>query len=88
MSGADCCAPVPGTVRKGAAAAIEQTLGEWRGVERIEVDEAHGKVAVTLAGEQADGADLLWSLRMLGLDAVENSKRDPIDSDISIHRYD
>ena len=62
--GAGCCA-VP------AAAAIERTFLEWDAVERVEADVGHGRVTVTLSGSpQPTGADLVCSLRMLGLEAT------------------
>jgi hypothetical protein len=77
--GVGCCA-IP------AAAAIESALGDWRGVERVEVDARSGRITVTVSGEGTPApADLIWSLRMLGLDGDLAGKS--AHSDIIHSRY-
>lgn len=60
-----CCGAV------SAAAAIETTLLGWAGVESVTVEAVHDRVVVVAdrdAGPRV--GDLLWSLRMLGLEHV------------------
>lgn len=64
LVGSACCV-VP------AAEAIEQTLGQWAGVEAVRIDDAAGRVEVSVDPERGPApADLVWSLRMLGLEAT------------------
>ncbi|MEX2210376.1 MAG: hypothetical protein WD689_01235 [Gaiellaceae bacterium] len=60
--GGSCCA-VP------AAEAVEQTLAEWPGVERVVVGQGRVDVVIDDAS-RLGAADLVWSLRMLGLEAT------------------
>lgn len=63
-----CCGAV------SAAEAIETSLLGWRGVESVQVEAEHGRVVVVAdrdAGPRI--GDLLWSLRMLGLEHVREA---------------
>lgn len=65
-----CCGAV------SAADAIERSLLGWAGVESVQVVAAHDRVVVVAdrdGGPRAD--DLLWSLRMLGLEHVREDAR-------------
>ena len=61
-----CCA-VP------AAQAVEQTLADWPGVERVVVGQKRVDVSVDDAS-RLSASDLVWSLRMLGLEATEKTR--------------
>lgn len=67
--GVSCCvAP--------AAEAIEQSLEEWAGVETVAVDQEQGLIRVSRdAACGPSAADLLWSLRMLGLSSAITAVR-------------
>lgn len=66
--GSSCCA-VP------AAEAIKDTLASWPGVRHVTVEVGRGRVEVALDGDRPTAADLAWSLRMLGLEPVDATKR-------------